>query len=278
METEKRTVQFDSDLGIEAYHFEGIMQKFPNHFHEHYVIGFVESGRRFLICKNIEYTIKAGDLVLFNPLESHTCEQIDNQPLDWRCLNISTEVMNRVAAEITGMKQAPIFTINVASQSDVVSSLKYLHNSIMERNKDFDKEETFYFLIEQLIADYTKPVREHPSQKIGKEILSVCNYIEKNYTKTITLSKLSDVSHLNKYTLIRNFTLQKGITPYQYLSTIRINKAKELLDSGVSPIDAAFQSGFTDQSHFTRFFKNFIGLTPGRYQSLLNATHEGMKQ
>jgi transcriptional regulator GlxA family with amidase domain len=68
--------------------------------------------------------------------------------------------------------------------------------------------------------------------------------------------------------------LQKGITPYQYLSTIRINKAKELLDSGVLPIDAAFQSGFTDQSHFTRFFKNFIGLTPGRYQSLL---HNGVK-
>jgi AraC-like DNA-binding protein len=275
---EKRIVQFDSELNIEAYHFDGIMQKFPNHFHEHYVIGFVESGRRFLICKNREYTIDAGDLVLFNPLESHTCEQIDDRTLDWRCLNINTDVMNRVAAEITGTEQAPIFTTTVAAQSDALSSLRYLHKSIMERSKDFDKEETFYFLIEQLIADYTKPVTEHPSQKMSKEILTVCDYIETHYAETITLSELSDVSHLNKYTLIRNFTLQKGITPYQYLSTIRINKAKELLDLGVSPIDAAFQSGFTDQSHFTRFFKNFIGLTPGRYQSLLNAAHEGMKQ
>jgi AraC-like DNA-binding protein/mannose-6-phosphate isomerase-like protein (cupin superfamily) len=275
---EKRIVQFDSELGIEAYHFEGIMQKFPNHFHEHYVIGFVESGRRFLICNNREYTINAGDLVLFNSLESHTCEQIDYEPLDWCCLNISTDVMKRVAAEITGIEQAPIFTTNVVAQSDAISSLRYLHSSIMEGRKDFDKEETFYFLIEQLISDYTKPITEYLPQKISKEILAVCDYIETHYAKTIALSELSDVSHLNKYTLIRNFTLQKGITPYQYLSTIRINKAKELLDSGVSPIDAAFQSGFTDQSHFTRFFKNFIGLTPGRYQSLLNTTHDGAKQ
>jgi AraC-like DNA-binding protein len=280
---EKRIVQFDSELGIEAYHFEGIMQKFPNHFHEHYVIGFVESGRRHLICKNREYTIEAGDLVLFNPLESHTCEQIDDQPLDWRCLNINTEVMLPVAAEISGVQQAPTFTTVVVSQSDVlhhrdaVSLLRYLHKSIMEESKYFDKDETFYFLIEQLIADYTKPVTDFSSQKISKEILAVCDYIETHYAETIALSELSDVSRLNKYTLIRNFTLQKGITPYQYLSTIRINKAKELLDSGVSPIDAAFQSGFTDQSHFTRFFKNFIGLTPGRYQSLLNTTHDGVK-
>ena len=52
METERRTVQFDNDLKIEAYHLEGIVQKFPNHFHEHYVLGFVESGRRIMKCRN----------------------------------------------------------------------------------------------------------------------------------------------------------------------------------------------------------------------------------
>ncbi len=271
METEKRTVHFDSDLHIEAYHFKGIMQKFPNHFHEHYVIGFVESGRRFLVCDNKEYKIQAGDLVLFNPLESHTCEQIDGKTLDWRCLNINTEVMNRAAAEISETNTQPIFTTTVARQSDAVSSLKYLHTSIMERSKDFDKEEVFYFLIEQLITDYTKPVTETLLRQ-RRELTAVCDYLEKHYAETITLPDLTRISGLNKYTLIRNFTLQKGITPYQYLSTIRINNAKKLLESGMLPIDAAFQSGFTDQSHFTRFFKNFIGLTPGRYQSLFHAS------
>ncbi|MGO0916449.1 hypothetical protein ACTPEM_25625, partial [Clostridioides difficile] len=42
----------------------------------------------------------------------------------------------------------------------------------------------------------------------------------------------------NKYSLLRNFTKLKGITPYRYLENIRVNKAKKLLEKGVEPIDA----------------------------------------
>ena len=48
MKKETRTVVDDDELNIEAYRFEGIVQPFPNHFHEHYVIGFVEEGTRRL--------------------------------------------------------------------------------------------------------------------------------------------------------------------------------------------------------------------------------------
>ena len=269
METDKRTMRFDNDLKIEALHFEGIMQKFPNHFHECYVLGFVASGRRFMTCKNREYTINAGDLLLFNPLDNHACEQVDDRALDWRCLNIEKDVMRRTAAEITGREYLPVFTSTVVCQSDAVPVLRDLHDMIMKEIKDFNKEENFYFLIEQLITDYTNPVTETLTQTSG-EIQAACDYMERNYTEKITLTDLSGVSGLNKYTLLRNFTMQRGITPYQYLSTIRIDKAKKLLSAGVSPIETALQSGFTDQSHFTRFFKNFIGLTPKLYQDIFS--------
>lgn len=267
METDIRTVRFDSDLQIEAYRFEGIMQKFPNHFHEHYVLGFVESGCRFLTCKNKEYTIHAGDLLLFNPLDNHACQQVDDKALDWRCLNIEKDVMLQMTEEITGKRQLPVFNSTVVCQSDAVSVLRDLHDMIMSEQTGFYKEEAFYFVLERLITDYTEPVVETLAQ-ISIEIKAACDYMERNYTQSITLADLSRVSSLNKYTLLRNFTMQRGITPYQYLSTIRVNKAKKLLEMGTSPIDAALQSGFTDQSHFTKFFKNFIGLTPKQYKDV----------
>ncbi len=270
MEQEKRTVHFDNDLQIEAYHFQGIMQKFPNHFHGHYVIGFVQSGRRFLTCKNKEYIIHAGDLLLFNPLDNHTCAQVDDQALDWRCINIEEDVMRQSIKDITGKAYLPVFTSTVVSQSDVVPALKDLHDMVMQGSKDFNKEEIFYFLIEQLIGHYTEPAPETLAET-SQEIQAACDYMENNYAETITLADLSRVSGLNKYTLLRNFTLQRGITPYQYVSTIRVNKAKSLLEAGVPPIETALQSGFTDQSHFTRFFKNFIGLTPKLYQDIFMA-------
>ena len=48
MKKEIRTVVYDDELRMEAYRFEGIVQPFPNHFHEYYVIGLVEKGERLL--------------------------------------------------------------------------------------------------------------------------------------------------------------------------------------------------------------------------------------
>ena len=48
---EQRHVYYDRDLEIEAYNLGGIVQKFPNHFHEFYVLGFIEGGKRHLWCR-----------------------------------------------------------------------------------------------------------------------------------------------------------------------------------------------------------------------------------
>lgn len=46
---EQRHIYYDKDLQIEAYNLSGIVQKFPVHFHEFYVIGFMEGGKLSLI-------------------------------------------------------------------------------------------------------------------------------------------------------------------------------------------------------------------------------------
>ncbi|MPW25443.1 helix-turn-helix domain-containing protein [Alkalibaculum sp. M08DMB] len=261
---EQRLVSYDNDLKIEALQFNGIMQKFPNHFHEHYVIGFVESGKRYMTCKNKDYTINTGDLLLFNPLDNHACHQIDNKPLDWRSINIKQDIMRETVKQITGIDYIPNFTTTVAYQSEALLPMRELHGLIMDHRKDFKKEENFLFLIEQLISQYTEPTQDSLSEVSG-EIQKACTYIETHFTELISLDDLSKLSNLNKYTLLRNFTKQRGITPYQYLETIRIGEAKKLLEKGIYPLDAAIQTGFADQSHFTKFFKNIIGLTPKQY-------------
>ncbi len=267
MTKEIRTVKFDVELKIEAYHFQGIMQKFPNHFHEYYVVGFIENGSRYLSCKNKDYTIEPGDLLLFNPGDNHTCEQIDGKTLDYRCINIQPQIMSKAVFEITGRNDLPYFTTTVVFHSELVSLLKELHLVIMQEDKDFRKEEIFFLLLEQLIEEHTDEMPS-PNSKQSMEAKAICEFLEKNYMKNITLDDLSNLTGLSKYYLLRSFTKQKGISPYSYLETIRIDKAKKLLEQGVLPIDAALQTGFTDQSHFSNFFKKFIGLTPKQYMNI----------
>ncbi|NRX77001.1 AraC-like DNA-binding protein [Clostridium beijerinckii] len=255
MLNEVRTVCFDTELSIEAYNFKGIMQKFPNHFHDYYVIGFIENGKRYLSCKNKQYIIETGDLIVFNPGDIHTCEQIDDRTLDYRCINIKKDVMKKITFEITGKEYLPNFMEFVLFRNELTSSLKELHLMIMEEERNLKKEELFLFIMEQLIREYSNPVSEMTIQEASAEIKTVCDYLENNYMENITLNQLSNLTGLSKYYLLHSFTKQKGISPYNYLQTIRISKAKKILEQGIAPIDVAFKTGFTDQSHFTNFFK-----------------------
>lgn len=96
----------------------------------------------------------------------------------------------------------------------------------------------------------------------------LCRYIEENYKNHLTLDDLASVSSMNKYTFLRSFTRKLGITPYRYLQTVRINQAKKLLEHGMKPLDVSVEIGFADQSHFSNFFIEFIGLTPGQYRDI----------
>lgn len=147
MKKETRTVVYDDALRIEAYRFEGIVQPFPNHFHEHYVIGFVEDGERCLSCKNKEYSIERGSIVLFNPGDNHACVQSDDGTFDYRGFNISKSIMLDLAEEVAGKRELPGFSKNVIYDDEITCYLRPLHEMVMNGVLDFGKEETLLFLM-----------------------------------------------------------------------------------------------------------------------------------
>lgn len=258
---------YDDELRLEACRFEGIVQPFPNHFHEYYVIGFVESGERRLSCKNREYIIGKGNIVLFNPGDNHACVQSGDGALDYRSLHISKEVMLDLAGEVTGERTLPGFSQNVILDDDAACYLRPLHEWIMSGSCEFSKDENLLFLISLLIQRYGQPFERCVSE-CRAEIEKACAFMERNYARRIGLDQICLCAGLSKSALLRAFAKSKGVTPYSYLENIRIGKAKALLEQGVAPTEAALRTGFSDQSHFTHYFKRFIGLAPGAYRDI----------
>ncbi|MCM1224679.1 MAG: AraC family transcriptional regulator [Lachnospiraceae bacterium] len=267
MKKEVRTVVYDESLRIEAYRFEGIVQPFPNHFHEHYVIGFVESGERCLSCRNKDYTIGQGSVVIFNPRDNHACVQTDEGTLDYRGFNISKEIMLDLAEEITGRRELPGFSKNVIYDDEVICYLRPLHEMVMNGNCYFGKEENLLFLLSSLIQNYGQPF-ESCIPECRQEIEKACQFMEQHFAERIYLDQICRHAGLSKSTLLRAFAKSKGITPYRYLETVRVNEAKKLLSNGIPPLDTAIMTGFSDQSHFTNYFTSFIGLAPGVYREI----------
>lgn len=169
--------------------------------------------------------------------------------------------------EVTGRRELPVFSPNVIYDEDAACYLRSLHKMIMNAADSLEKEENLLFLFSILIKNYGKGLENNVSEHV-QEIEKACRFMEEHYMSHIYLERICRYANLSKSTLLRAFTKAKGITLYRYLENIRINEARKLLEQGVSPLDAAIRTGFADQSHFTNYFKNFIGLAPGVYHDI----------
>jgi len=267
VEQDVRAVRYDPALGIEACHFSGLSQPFPNHFHEYYVIGLMEGGSRRLLCRGQSYDLRPGDLLLFHPGDNHACAPCGGVPLEYRSFHLSPDVMAELTAEAAGCREPPAFGQNVIRDRELACCLSSLHRMVLDSPSEFEAEELLLFSLSLLLERYGQPF-PHRAPECPAEVEAVRAYLDAHYAGHITLEQLCWHAGLSKSTLLRAFTRARGITPYRYLQAVRVNQAKVLLERGVPPGEAAARTGFADQSHFTKSFRSMIGLTPGAYREM----------
>lgn len=99
-----------------------------------------------------------------------------------------------------------------------------------------------------------------------RSVYAIINYIHTNYSEELTLDALSSQFFMNKFYLCEVFKKVTGMSPNQYIINCRLMRAKELLMDGYSVEDACARSGFNNMSHFSRTFKNRVGVNPKQFQ------------
>jgi len=104
------------------------------------------------------------------------------------------------------------------------------------------------------------------SKRVDTLLLRARDYILESLEHNISIDDIANVANMSKFHFIRQFRLQFGITPHQYVLSCRVNLARRIIESGKSLNQAAFAAGFADDSHLNRHFKRVYGLTPRRFQ------------
>ena len=93
------------------------------------------------------------------------------------------------------------------------------------------------------------------------------DYIQSHYTEDVTIEKLASMAGMPESSFRNRFTQTFGISPGRYITTIRLNAARKLLEATEKPLsEIAVETGFFDQSHLTKLFKRERGVTPGEYR------------
>lgn len=100
-----------------------------------------------------------------------------------------------------------------------------------------------------------------------REILAIQEWLEENYQRPCTIHDLANQAGLGERTFMRRFKKATGDTPLEYLQQLRIEVARNLLETTAETVDAIIEkTGYEDISSFRKLFKKHTGLSPSAYR------------
>ena len=242
--------------------YRGIVQPFATHAHDHYVIGRVREGRRQLICNDETFELLSGDLVVFNPGDTHSCAQSDEGWFAYDSITADGPLFDD--ARLKGPK---------IEDDEAVATLEGILAAIDSAGFSGRTD-----LLEQIGALFdlleTEEPPAHVYTKHDEAATRVYARFCGNLAETPRLEDLAAAEGISPYALIRAYRKRFSITPLQHLTSLRIECATKLLAAGVEPSCVATETGFADQAHLTRAFKQRVGTTPAAYRKMMMRTSE----
>jgi len=109
-------------------------------------------------------------------------------------------------------------------------------------------------------------INEHyPKLYFYRRLVQAKLFIDTRYADKIDLRNIADEAYFSKFHFIREFKSVYRKTPHQYLIFVRIEKALELLKTGIPVSETCYAVGFESLSSFSGLFKRMVGKTPSQY-------------
>jgi AraC family transcriptional regulator len=100
-------------------------------------------------------------------------------------------------------------------------------------------------------------------------LLNARDYLHDHFASSVQVKEVAAQVGVHPVHLARVFRAYYGLSPVEYIRQLRINLAESLLADPQRTLgEIALRTGFADQSHFTRAFRNQVGLTPARYRQI----------
>lgn len=117
---------------------------------------------------------------------------------------------------------------------------------------------------------------EYPKVYLYRRIVQAKLFIDSHFAEPINLSSISEEAFFSKFHFMRLFKKVYGKTPHQYLTAVRMEKAKLLLCAEIRVGEVCSAVGFDSISSFTTLFKRQTGMTPSVFQLQQHARQQAI--
>ncbi|CAI0818154.1 AraC family transcriptional regulator [Serratia ficaria] len=238
------------------------------HSHEFFSIGAIIGGTSTYINGEQRLQVSAGDLVIINPQQAHACNPIADQPWSYIMFYLDLAWLGALQQELAGGGEEFIpFTQPLSRDAALFVGLNQLYALLIDPQRS--RLEKQIALVEYFSALQRTLGDACPADTVAHPRLeAAAAFIGAHCAQPLTLEDICQAAALSPSYLIRAFRQRYCMTPHAYLVNRRIQYGHRLLKRGYPIAVAASESGFADQAHFQRTFKQLLAATPGQYQKI----------
>ncbi|MEH7413792.1 AraC family transcriptional regulator [Neobacillus drentensis] len=266
-------------------------EDFSYHSHEKYEIYYFHGGNcKYLIGDHI-YHLQEDDIIIMNGLTLHRAYPEPGITYERSLIEFSSEWLRPILYNLNVPELLTPFTqlnntLFRGTDKETLNEIKTILRRIVSIDVNTPigdvgsgenrlREGEITTLVVQLLfkifqVSQQKLVKIPPIEsERNTHVKRIIPWIERNFCSSISLDCIAENLNLSKYYMARIFKDVTGFTIMQYLMLCRINRAKYLLEihPEKSILEVALESGFEDASHFSRFFRKQMNLTPSEYRN-----------
>lgn len=232
-------------------------ESFPLHSHDTFCVSLIENGT----FKENETYAATGTIFISNPNEIHRNDLVFETGYSFKTLYISPDAMANFNA-----RQPVLFEDKGIENPKLFQTLNQISESMLLHPLSISTEKTLSETLKTLVQQYAHQPKTEVKNQYLDQFALVKAFICENLNQKISLEDLSRIMDLDKFKFLRFFKKQLGMTPFNYITMLRIEQGKTFLQQGKTLIDAALDAGFYDQSHFTHYFNHYVGVTPNNFK------------
>lgn len=230
----------------------------------------VEDGEGILNYENHTYELHAGDCVFINCKSeySHSTGYDGHRLWSLRWCHFYSESMFMIYEKYRERGGAPVFHPDNIEEFQCIMSDIYNMASSSDYIRDMKINELLASLVRLLMSESWNPEYAQSSHR-KLEIVGVKEYLDEHYQEKVTLDELAGRFFISKYYMLKLFNESYGMTINNYINSLRITKAKQLLrfsDMRIEEIGHAV--GMEDANYFSRAFKKIEGVSPSEYRKM----------
>jgi AraC-like DNA-binding protein len=233
-------------------------------FHERYALCVFQKASAGVRYRGHDEHIRDETVAVREPGETH-CNTFVAKPAVFKILFVDPQVIADAARELGKHETLHFPPFSIKHDRAMFRTLRRLCASIENGRSALEQQSLFAAALVALTrhAESKPAPAEMPDGKGAVERAKA--HLRELFNESVSLQELATICCMSRFHLVHAFTKQVGLSPHAYQIHIRVERARALLHKGVAPAVVAANTGFADQSHFTRHFKKIMHVTPMQY-------------